>query len=154
MFAVALLISVAGMASAQTDAQACKDMAKAKGDLITKELALSKEQSAKVHELLAKNEDDLVGMRGHCAVMDAKAKKADEATYASIGELLDAKQQEKFADLRSSGKLELCGKEGGKGCCAGGAKDAKDGKARKEEAKKTESLKSAPLQQAKTPTAR
>lgn len=149
LFAAALLISVAATASAQSDkaaAQACADMAKAKAELLTKELALNGEQSAKVHELLAKNEESLIGMRGHCATMDAKAKKADEATYASIHELLAPKQQEIMKELQASGKLEACGKEGGKGCCSGkkdmkaeAGKDAKgccSGKKAKEGASK------------------
>lgn len=129
LFAAALLISVAGVASAQSDAKACADMAKAKAELITKELKLNDEQAAKVEALLVKNEENLVGMRGHCEVMDAKAKKADEATYASINDMLDPKQQELFQNLRDSGKLEQCGKEGGKGCCAGGKDAKKTGKA-------------------------
>jgi hypothetical protein len=145
LFAAALLISVASLASAQSDketAKACADMAKAKAEMLTKELALNEEQAAKVNELLTKNEESLMGMRGHCEMMDAKAKKQDEATYASINELLDPKQQKQMAELQSSGKLEACGKEGGKGCCAGkkGAKTMKDApmKSSKPAAKVTE----------------
>jgi len=128
LFTAALLISMAGMAAAQSDkdAKACAEMAKARGELLTKELNLNDAQAAKVHDLLAKNEESLTGMRGHCEMMDAKAKKQDEATYASINELLDAKQQARFKELRSSGKLEACGKEGGKGCCAGKKADKAD----------------------------
>lgn len=144
LFAAALLISVASLASAQSDkdgAKACADMAKAKAEMLTKELALNDDQSAKVNELLTKNEESLMGMRGHCEVMDAKAKKQDEATYASISEILKDDQKAKFEKLQTSGKLESCGKEGGKGCCSG-KKDAK--------AQKAESLKSA--EPASTPT--
>ena len=122
LFAAALLISVATVANAQSEdetAKACADMTKAKVELMTKELSLNKEQAAKVYELLADNEKSLVGMRGHCEMMDAKAKKQDKATYASIAEILSPKQQQKFNALQGSGKLEACGKEGGKGCCAG-----------------------------------
>lgn len=130
MFAAALLISVASLASAQSEketAKACADMAKAKAEMLTKELALTDDQSAKVSELLMKNEESLMGMRGHCEVMDAKAKKQDEATYASISEILKKDQKTKLEELQASGKLESCGKEGGKGCCAGkkGAKTEK-----------------------------
>lgn len=128
LFAAAMLISVASVAAAQSDkdAKACADMAKAKAELLTKELSLSTEQAAKVNDLLTNNEKELVGMRGHCEMMDAKAKKADEVTYASINELLDEKQQARFKEVRASGKLESCGKEGGKSCCAGkGAKAEK-----------------------------
>jgi hypothetical protein len=102
-------------------------MAKAKAEMLTKELALTDDQSAKVSELLMKNEESLMGMRGHCEVMDAKAKKQDEATYASISEILKKDQKTKLEELQASGKLESCGKEGGKGCCAGkkGAKTEK-----------------------------
>lgn len=127
LFAAALLICAASLASAQSDketAKACADMAQAKAEMLTKELSLNKEQSAKVSELLARNEESLMGMRGHCEVMDAKAKKQDEATYASITELLKDDQKAKMEKLQASGKLENCGKEGGKGCCAG-KKDAK-----------------------------
>lgn len=121
-----LLIGMASTSFAQTDsrADACAHMAKAKAALLTTELALDTGQAAKVHALIAKNEESLVGIRGHCAVMDAKAKKQDEATYASINELLDREQQQRFEALRTSGKLEACGKADGKGCCAG-KKDAK-----------------------------
>ena len=139
LFAAALLISVASLASAQSDKEtdkACADMAKAKAEMLTKELALNDEQAAKVSELLTKNEESLMGMRGHCEMMDAKAKKQDEATYASINELLDAKQQKQMTELQSSGKLDACGKDGGKGCCAG-KKDAKATKATKSETMKT-----------------
>lgn len=124
IFTAALLISVASVATAQTnkDTKACADMAKAKAELLTKELALNDDQSAKVHDMLAKNEESLMGMRGHCEMMEAKAKKQDEATYASINGMLDEKQQVRFKELQASGKLESCGKEGGKGCCAGGKK--------------------------------
>ncbi|MBK6894459.1 MAG: hypothetical protein IPO60_07795 [Flavobacteriales bacterium] len=130
LFAAALLISVASLASAQSEketAKACADMAKAKAEMLTKELALTDDQSAKVSELLMKNEESLMGMRGHCEVMDAKAKKQDEATYASISEILKKDQKTKLEELQASGKLESCGKEGGKGCCAGkkGAKTEK-----------------------------
>ncbi|MCO6483475.1 MAG: hypothetical protein J5I62_11865 [Flavobacteriales bacterium] len=128
LFAAALLIGVATTASAQCGGhadKACADMAKAKADLLTKELALDEGQAAQVQALLAKNEENVAGMRGHCEVMDAKAKKADESTYASINELLDEKQQKRFEELRGSGKLEACGKEGGKGCCAGKKGEAK-----------------------------
>lgn len=130
LFAAALLISVASVASAQAgmDAKACADMAKAKSAMLTKELALNDKQAEQVDALLMKNEEKLMGMRGHCEVMDAKAKKADESAYASINELLDEKQQKRFAELRESGELENCGKAGGKGCCAGKA----DGKAQKD----------------------
>lgn len=129
LFAAAVLISVASVAAAQSDkdAKACADMAKAKAELLTKELALNTEQAAKVNDLLATNEKELVGMRGHCEMMDAKAKKADEATYASINELLDAKQQARFQEVRASGKLESYGKEGGKSCCAGKGEKAEKG---------------------------
>ncbi|MGB6046637.1 MAG: hypothetical protein WBG34_03465 [Flavobacteriales bacterium] len=142
LFAAALLISVASLASAQSDketAQACADVAKAKAEMLTKELALNDEQAAKVSDLLMKNEESLMGMRGHCEVMDAKAKKQDEATYASINEILDPKQQKQMAELQSSGKLDACGKKDGKGCCAG----KKDAKAKKEQTMKQESLKTA-----------
>lgn len=138
LIAAALLIGAAPLAHAQSStlknaeastlkaaeterdaAKACADMARAKATLLTKELALNEEQAAKVSALLLKNEESLVGMRGHCEVMDAKAKKQDEATYASIRELLGPEQQEKMAELQASGKLEACGKEGGKACCAG-----------------------------------
>ena len=130
LFAAALLISVASLASAQSEketAKACADMAKAKAEMLTKELALTDDQSAKVSELLMKNEESLMGMRGHCEVMDEKAKKQDEATYASISEILKKDQKTKLEELQASGKLESCGKEGGKGCCAGkkGAKTEK-----------------------------
>ncbi len=130
LFAAALLISVASLASAQSEketAKACADMAKAKAEMLTKELALTEDQSAKVSELLMKNEESLMGMRGHCEVMDAKAKKQDEATYASISEILKKDQKTKLEELQASGKLDNCGKEGGKGCCAGkkGAKTEK-----------------------------
>ncbi|MBK6409452.1 MAG: hypothetical protein IPF78_07105 [Flavobacteriales bacterium] len=130
LFAAALLIGVASLASAQSEketAKACADMAKAKAEMLTKELALTDDQSAKVSELLMKNEESLMGMRGHCEVMDAKAKKQDEATYASISEILKKDQKTKLEELQASGKLESCGKEGGKGCCAGkkGAKTEK-----------------------------
>lgn len=133
LFAAALLIGVAAMANAQSDkatAEACANMAKAKAELLTKELSLSADQSTKVHELLAKNEENVMGMRGHCEMMDAKAKEQDATTYASINGLLDAKQQEQMKALQASGKLEMCGKEGGKGCCSG----KKGAKAKKEEA--------------------
>ncbi len=134
LFAAAVLISMASVAAAQSDkdAKACADMAKAKAELLTKELALSTEQATKVNDLLANNEKELVGMRGHCEMMDAKAKKADEATYASINDILDATQQARFKEVRASGKLESCGKEGGKSCCSGkGAKAEKGAKADK-----------------------
>lgn len=135
IFAAALLISIGSLANAQSeamDAKACADMAKAKAELITKELALNNEQAAKVNAMLAKNEESLVGMRGHCEMMDAKAKKQDAETYASIAEMLGADQQEKFKALQESGKLEACGKKDGKSCCAG-KKDGKkaDGKSKK-----------------------
>ena len=130
MIAAVLLISVACLRGAQPKketAKACADMAKAKAEMLTKELALTDDQSAKVSELLMKNEESLMGMRGHCEVMDAKAKKQDEATYASISEILKKDQKTKLEELQASGKLESCGKEGGKGCCAGkkGAKTEK-----------------------------
>lgn len=131
LIAAALLISAATAVHAQSDqaaAKACADMAKARSEMLTKELALDKDQAAKVNELLLKNEESLMGMRGHCEVMDAKAKKQDEATYASINEVLKADQQKQFEKLKASGKLDSCGKEGGKGCCAG-KKDAKAEKA-------------------------
>ena len=139
LFAAALLISVASLASAQSDkdnAKACADMAKAKAEMLTKELALNDQQAAKVSELLTKNEESLMGMRGHCEMMDAKAKKQDEATYASINELLDPKQQKQMSELQSSGKLDACGKDGGKGCCAG-KKEKEAKKAAKSESMKT-----------------
>ncbi|MBS1568029.1 MAG: hypothetical protein JST45_01170 [Bacteroidetes bacterium] len=149
LIAAALLISAAGMATAQKDLkaeQACAEMTKARTELLTKELALDKDQAAKVHELLAKNEKELEGMRGHCEMMDAKAKKADEGTYASIGELLNPEQKEKMADLVKSGKLDACGKEGEKGCCAGKKVESKGccaGKAEKAKADhKPETMKS------------
>ena len=55
LFAAALLISVASLASAQSEketAKACADMAKAKAEMLTKELALTDDQSAKVSERL------------------------------------------------------------------------------------------------------
>lgn len=128
LFTAALLIGMATLANAQSEkdqAKACMDMAKAKSELLTKELALDKDQAAKVQDLLVKNEESLMGTRGHCEMMDAKAKKQDEATYASINELLNPKQQERMKELQSSGKLDSCGKEGGKGCCAGGKGSAK-----------------------------
>ncbi len=142
LFAAALLISVATLASAQSDKEggkACADMAKAKAEMLTKELALTDDQSAKVSDLLMKNEESLMGMRGHCEVMDAKAKKQDEATYASISELLKDDQKAKMEKLQASGKLDSCGKEGGKGCCSG----KKDGKAQKETMKSAEPAKKA-----------
>ncbi len=122
LFTAALLLGIACTASAQSDkdaAKSCANMAKARAELMTKELALNEEQSAKVHDMLLKNEENLVGMRGHCEMMDAKAKKADEATYASITEMLDEKQQVRMKELIASGKLESCVKEEGKGCCSG-----------------------------------
>lgn len=137
----ALLIGAASMASAQStttrsaqssglksataskeEAKACTEMAKARAELLTKELALNEEQAAKVSAILLRNEESLAGMRGHCEKMDAKAKKQDEATYASIREMLDAKQQEQMTELEASGKLDACGKKDGKACCAGKAK--------------------------------
>ena len=137
LFAAALLISAASLASAQSDKdanKACADMAKAKAEMLTKELTLNDDQAAKVSDLLVKNEESLMGMRGHCEMMDAKAKKQDDATYASISDILKDDQKAKLEELKASGKLENCGKEGGKGCCAG-MKDAKT--------KKDASLKSA-----------
>ena len=122
LFAAALLISIGSIANAQTgekDAKACADMTKARMELLNTELKLDKDQQAKVHELLTKNEESLMGMRGHCEMMDAKAMKQDEVTYASITEVLNADQKEKMKELQSSGKLGSCGKEGAKGCCAG-----------------------------------
>ncbi len=122
LFTAALLLGIACTASAQSDkdaAKSCANMAKARAELMTKELALNEDQAAKVHDLLMKNEENLVGMRGHCEMMEAKAKKADEATYASITEMLDEKQQSRMKELIASGKLEACGKEEGKGCCSG-----------------------------------
>ncbi len=128
LFAAALLIGTASLAHAQSgnkDREACAEMTKARTELLTKELALDKDQAAKVHELLARNEESLIGMRGHCEMMDAKAKKQDESTYASIAELLNPEQQKKMEGLKSSGKLDNCGKESGKGCCAGKKASAK-----------------------------
>ncbi|MFZ1616221.1 MAG: hypothetical protein WAT41_02590 [Flavobacteriales bacterium] len=129
LFAAALLIGVASMANAQStdkeSAKACADMTKAKVEMLTKELNLDKDQTVKVNELLTKNEESLMGMRGHCETMDAKAKKQDDATYASIAEVLNPDQQKKMKDLQSSGKLDSCGKDGGKGCCAGKKGSAK-----------------------------
>jgi hypothetical protein len=122
LIAAALLISAATTVSAQSEAaskEACQNMVKARMELLTKELALDRDQTAKVQELLARNEESLTGMRGHCEMMDAKAKKQDEATYASINNLLTKKQQRKFERLQKDGKLDACGKEGGKGCCSG-----------------------------------
>jgi Spy/CpxP family protein refolding chaperone len=129
LFAAALLIGVASFANAQSTeaetAKACADMTKAKVELLTKELNLDKDQTAKANDLLAKNEESLMGMRGHCETMDAKAKEQDKATYASIAEMLNPEQQKKMQELQASGKLESCGKEGGKGCCAGKKGSAK-----------------------------
>lgn len=128
LLAAALLIGSASLATAQSDLkaeQSCAEMVKARTVLLTKELALDKDQSAKVQELLAKNEKELEGMRGHCESMDAKAKQADDKAYASINEVLNPEQQEKMAELVKSGKLDSCGKEGGKACCAGKKMGAK-----------------------------
>lgn len=128
LLAAVLLIGTASLANAQSDLkaeQACAEMVKARTELLTNELALDKDQAAKVHEMLAKNEKEMEGMRGHCEMMDAKAKQADDKTYASINELLNPEQKEKMADLVKSGKLDSCGKEGGKGCCAGKKMGAK-----------------------------
>jgi hypothetical protein len=130
LIAAALLISAASVATAQTDVKAekaCAEMTKAKTELLTKELALDKDQAAKVQDLLATNEKNLMGMRGHCETMDAKAMKADETTYASITELLNPEQKEKMAELVKSGKLDACGKEAGKSCCAGKSKEGAKG---------------------------
>src|SRR5690606_2730596 len=137
LVAAALLIGAASMASAQSSTlksaqtsdlkraeatkdapKACTDMAKAKAELLTKELALNEEQAAKVSALLLRNEESLAGMRGHCEMMDARAKKQDEATYASIREMLDANQQEQMSGLETPGKLDAVSKGGGKACCA------------------------------------
>lgn len=142
LLAAALLIGTASLANAQSDAKSekvCAEMTKARTELLTKELALDKDQAVKVQDLLAKNEKELEGMRGHCEMMDAKAKKADESTYASIGELLNPEQKEKMADLVKSGKLDSCGKEGEKGCCAGKKVESKGCCAGKAEKAKAES---------------
>ncbi len=122
LLAATLLMATATFTHAQTDrdaAKACAEMTHARTELLTKELALNEGQATKVHELLAKNEKELEGMRGHCEMMDAKAMKADETTYASITELLNPEQKEKMQELIKSGKLAACGKGSAKACCAG-----------------------------------
>ena len=132
LIAAVLLISAATAVHAQTDqdaAKTCADMTKAQTEMLTKELALDKDQAAKVNELLMENAKSKMAMSGHDEKMDTKAMKQDEATYASIKEVLKDDQQAKFDKLKASGKLDSCGKEGGKGCCAGkqGAKAQKEG---------------------------
>lgn len=141
LLTAALLIGAASLASAQDGHadKACANMVKAKAELMTKELALSPEQAAKVHDILLKNEENVV--RGHCEAMDAKAKKADESAYASINELLDGKQKERMKELQASGKLESCGKDGGKGCCAG----KKEGASKESAKPKATTLRSADI---------
>jgi hypothetical protein len=58
--------------------------------------------------LLAKNEESVMGMRGHCEMMDAKAKEQDATTYASINWAvgrLSSRSRCRTAGLRQVGKL-------------------------------------------------
>lgn len=80
---------------------------------------MDSDQAMKVHALLLKNEQEVSTMRGHCEMMDAKAVKKDDATYASIEEVLTHKQKKSLKKLRDSGSLDACHEKGGKGCCSG-----------------------------------